>query len=1086
MLHKLVLKSADNFPIFRAVKRIKMTVNARKYLLLLFICLVTLAANAQINLGNIKVQKISSENKKLVKGLSQNSIYCILQDSKGYMWFGTWDGLNMYDGYNFRVFKAGMTEAYAKLSNQTIQSLFEDNEGLIWVGTSKGINSYNRKTGKFNSKFSIGNNDQDLLKDTIWCINQDNKGYIWLGTNFGLLRLNKKGGGVSRIIHSDNDPNSLKDNSVLCIFKDNTGIFWIGSENGLDRFDPEKMKISSYTDVPEKNYSLKNIAVKSICEDDNGFIWVGTSKGLYKLHKENGIVEKYSVSEGNINGLSNDNISSLAFDPRNYLWIGTRGGGVNILDLNTQSFLFLNRDSKENVPSGNFISSIFIDHAGIVWVGTDFSGVSKVDIDAFRFVHFKKANDETGLNSEVAWGLCEDKQGKIWICTDAGMNIFDRKTLRFETLKKIPGNSNSLASNSARFAMCDSKGNIWIGTFDNGLDKYIPSEKRFIHYNIWSSETAKINSNTIWCVYECSKGYIWIGTNNGFHRLDPESNKIKTWVNDPENPKSLSNNTVFGVYEDESGILWLSTYKGVNKLDPKTGMIDRIVKGKAGKKSFELEGVFAVYKRCDGLFWFSTIGGGLVKYDPQKNLYQIYDEKNGLSNNVVYCTLDDGLGNLWLTTNYGVSKFNMKSETFLNYDAEDGIQSNEFNGGSYLITHDGYFVIGGMGGFNIFNPKNVRKNLKIPPIVITSVKVFNEEIPLEVNDGSVIELSYDQNFISFEFSALDFTNPVKNKYAYRLSGVDNDWKYCNAERRFAEYKQLDPGTYTLTIIGSNNDGVWNRDGISVTIIIEPPWWQSWTFRILFFGGLSIIVFFILYSRYLGLKRKHEMELKVLEIEKQLFDHEKMALRLQMNPHFIFNTLNSIQYFILQNDKLSSNRYLSMFSKLMRITLDNSQYNTISVQDELSALQLYVELESLRFEERFDFKFIIDKSLELPDIKIPSMILQPYVENAIKHGLMNKSARGMLTIEIKNDNNKLICIVEDDGVGREKARQIKEQRTQTHVSMGTRITESRLSLINSLYGSDLKIKYDDLKDAQGNAAGTRVTIYISLVKQSKKQ
>ncbi|MBN2681190.1 MAG: histidine kinase [Bacteroidales bacterium] len=1058
-----------------------------KKLITLFLLITANVLIAQPDFSNMKVQRLASENYIIEKGLSQNSVFSILQDKRGFLWFGTWDGLNKYDGYDFQVFKSNFMDAKTELSNQTILSLFEDSEGLIWIGTNKGLNVFDRNSKTFRVyKKNIGN-PGSISSDTILSINEDLQGYIWIGTQTGLNRIDKKSGKVLQFFSSIKNPNeSLLGNSVFCIYADKNGFFWIGTNNGLNRLSTENIKFSKYCDNYKQPNSLCGNVVRDVCCDKNGKIWAATNNGLFKLDQQKGVEKVYRFNPHDSNTIPGNNLNAIAIDQNGYIWIGTKGAGLSVFDPKNEAFTTLEGgDFENNLISADDITCIYIDKTNIVWVGTNWKGVNKINLNAFKFDHYKTSSKPNSLNSDIVWGMCEIDEKTIWIGTDKGINIFDRNTQKFSYLTKIPGTKNSLSSNQIRSFLKDSKGNIWIGTFGGGLNKYNPKDKTFLHFGTWETADYKIKNDVIWTIFECSDGYIWVGSEGGFCKINPETYEIINFTNNPSNPESLSHNSVFHFLEDH-GSLWISTYNGINILDKKTGEIERMQTIKNGQQTVSIEGVFYIHKDKNEIFWISTIGGGLMKYDLKTGIYKIYNESNGLPNNVIYCTLEDLDGNIWMTTNYGVSKFDKNQESFLNFSAEDGIQSNEFNLGSHLITHDGLFLVGGMGGFNIFHPGAVKKNTLIPPVVITSIKILNEEITREYHHGDVLELDYNQNFISFEFSALDFTNPTKNKYAYKLTGIDKEWKYSDATRRFADYKQLDPGKYTFTIKASNNDGVWNDEGISITIIIKQPWWQTWAFRIPFFGGLFLIISLILLSRFRGLKRKHSIEKKILDVEKQLFDHERKALRLQMNPHFIFNTLNSIQYFILQNDKLSSNRYLTMFSKLMRLTLDNSQHNTIVLNDELESLKLYVELESLRFEEKFDYKFEVDENLALADIQIPSMIIQPYVENAIKHGLMNKEGKGELLIIVKQQEDDILCIVEDDGVGREKADAIKKQRQLQHVSLGTKITEDRLRLINMLYGSDLRITYTDLKDGAGIGCGTRVSILIPIMNNNPKK
>jgi anti-sigma regulatory factor (Ser/Thr protein kinase) len=382
-----------------------------------------------------------------------------------------------------------------------------------------------------------------------------------------------------------------------------------------------------------------------------------------------------------------------------------------------------------------------------------------------------------------------------------------------------------------------------------------------------------------------------------------------------------------------------------------------------------------------------------------------------------------------------------------------------------------------MNGFNAFYPEQIMQNNFIPPIVITSFKKFNEVQKKEIRTNDTIFLSHDDNFFSFEFSSLDYSNPAKNKYAYRLEHFDKDWIYCDANRRFAEYTKVSPGTYIFRVKGTNSDGVWNEKGISVIIIISPPWWATWSFRIPFFIFLILSGWFIISSRFRRLRKKHEFEKKVLEIEKQLFDLEQKSLRLQMNPHFIFNSLNSIQSFIVNNDSDKATLYLAKFAQLMRLILSNSREPYVPLKDELKALQYYMDIENLRFDNKFTSRIVLDPNVDDDFIGIPPMIIQPYVENAILHGIIHLHGKGNILISLSIKNDLLVCIVEDDGVGRKKAMEFKEHSGLKHKSRGMLITKERLEILNKQLKGQVSVNVIDLFDESGKARGTRVEIYI---------
>jgi hypothetical protein len=385
---------------------------------------------------------------------------------------------------------------------------------------------------------------------------------------------------------------------------------------------------------------------------------------------------------------------------------------------------------------------------------------------------------------------------------------------------------------------------------------------------------------------------------------------------------------------------------------------------------------------------------------------------------------------------------------------------------------------GGMNGINIFHPDEIVRNTVPPRIVFTGLKVLNALVETDLDDGEIIRLKYNENFFSIEFSALDFTNPPKNLYRYKLDNYDEDWVLTGADHRKADYRKVDPGIYRFSVTGSNNDGVWNEEGINLTIIIRPPWFKSWLFR------LSVIILFIaiLWSiiilRIKSIRKKHSVEKKMLSIEKQIFELEQKALRLQMNPHFIFNSLNAIQNFVLANDTDKAVNYLAKFSHLMRMILANSTASLITLKDEMKALTYYIDLEKLRFDDRFDYIINRDPAIDEEFVEIPPMLFQPYVENAIIHGLVNSEKRGLLEISIKRINTAtLLCSIKDNGIGRGKATEIRNMSGIKRQPRGMLITQERIEIFNRQNRKNFSVKITDLKDDKGEAAGTLVEFTI---------
>lgn len=1033
---------------------------------------------------NFRFDRITSENIKIEKGLSVNSVNCITQDQYGYMWFGTWDGLNKFDGYKFTVFKSNYSSQNTDLSNQTVHALLVDEDGVLWIGTEEGLNKFEREKQTFIQYKHIPGIKTSLSNDTIWSIYEDSKGSLWVGTQNGLNLFDKKSGTFKQVFNDSLDENSISGNTIFDIYEDKAGFIWFATNKGLNRYNLLSKKFKRFQHDPENSNTIPCDTVLSIFQDKSGKIWIGTRNGLCSLDIEKNVFTKYLNDPNNKKSLCNNFISDVYEDSKGILWVGTNGGGLEIFDRKNDEFIhFENSPNDPNTISNNNISAIFEDKSGIIWIASTL-GVNKIDRNSYKFKHLKHVeNDNSSLGNNMVWAFHEAEDGNIWIGTSDGLNLYDKSSNNFTVYKKESGNANSLSSNDIRTLITDSDGNAWLGTADAGVDEFEKTgEDQYSKINIKQSLQTKnsLSNNTVWCLLEDNEGYIWIGTDDGLNRYDRKEKEIKSFRHNSFNPFSISNNKINVLFEDSQGTLWIGTWNGLNKYDKKTGKFYSYMHLASDTLSISSNRIFGIFEDKSGILWIGTWGGGLNRFDRTKNTFTYYTEKDGLSNNMVYCILEDESGNLWCSTNNGISKFNISSETFVNYDVKDGVQSSEFNQNAALKTKNGEFYFGGMNGFNEFIPEEIIQNKYSPPIVITAFKIFNEPHENEILDGDTMYLHYYDNFFSFEFSALDYSNPIKNKYAYKLENYDKDWIYCDANRRFADYTKVNPGTYTFRVIGTNSDGVWNDKGISITIIISPPWWSTWIFRTIFILFVILSTWFFLNRRFRQIRKKHEMEKKVLEIEKQLFDLEQKSLRLQMNPHFIFNSLNSIQSFIINNDSDRATLYLAKFAQLMRLILANSSEPYVPVKDELRALTYYMDIENLRFDNKFDYKVIVDNNIDDDFVGIPPMIIQPYVENAILHGIINKKTRGRITVDLKLQDDYIFCVVEDDGVGCQKAQEIKNMSGLMHKPRGMIITKERLEILNKQVKGKISVKVIDLKNDDGTLTGTRVEISIPFI------
>lgn len=1024
--------------------------------------------------NDIRFDQITTENTITVKGLSQNSIYSILQDSRGFMWIATWDGLNKYDGYDFIIYNRANG-----LSNTTINALLEDDDRDIWIGTDYGLNKLQRESGKISSFFHEPGTANSLSSNFITCLFQDPEGYIWIGTTFGLNRYDRNLGNFTAYNFFNEAADTIRTNYISSIIQDLNGLIWIGTHYGLHCFNPISGDFIKCEMGPDDGSlgSYNRFYINDIIFDPEGHLILGTRHGIfiYEPGKAN-----TSGSLGNkllLNHLSGKQTNALLVDRKGRLWAGTTDG----LDLYNKNFQlsrsFVSGPGTLSL-SNNDVRCIYQDQTGTVWIGT-YKGLNKVDQSPSRFSHYHAKHEIlNSLSDNIVYSIIEDKQGKVWIGTYGGINLYDRKTEQFKVIRHDPEDPGSISSNKIRTICLDSTGQVWIGTESSGVDRLDPKSGRITHYFNVPQDDNSLTENSILSMIVDRGGRIWIGTGKGVNIIDPVEGKNIRVTKNGHGPVRLNENHVWSIYQDRRGYYWLGTSEGLHRISPDLNDLKIFLHEPDNANSISANRVFSVYEDAEGIFWIGTVGGGLNRYDPVKEEFKVFIEKNGLPNNVVYATLEDEEGNLWIPTNWGISKFNKQTELFVNYDSRDGIQGNEFNAGAYFCNSRGEMYFGGMTGFTLFHPKEIAINRTPPRTVLTRMEVFNELRRTDLEDGEVIRLKHLENFFSLEFSALDYTNPSKNLYRYKLENYDDDWIFANSMQRKAEYRKVSPGTYRFLVTGSNNDGVWSTDIMSLTIVVSPPWWKSWIFRISLAALIIVLVWGLIYLRINNIRKKHEVEKKILGIEKQMFELEQKALRLQMNPHFIFNSLNAIQNFVLSNDTDKAVNYLAKFSHLMRMILANSTVSHIPLKDELKALTYYMDLERLRFDDKFVYTIKVDPSIDEEFVEIPPMLFQPYVENAIIHGLVNSPKDGLLEIRLEHARKgALRCIIQDNGIGREKAIELRAKSGIKRQPKGMTITQERLQILNKQTSSNSQVLVTDLKDKHGNPAGTRIELEI---------
>ncbi|WP_423149303.1 two-component regulator propeller domain-containing protein [Rubrolithibacter danxiaensis] len=854
----------------------------RFYFILLFLLqLICVPASAQKL--NLKFKHIG-----ISEGLSQTNVICILQDRRGFMWFGTKDGLNRYDGYSFRVYKNITADPYS-LGFNFIETLYEDSKGNIWIGTrGGGLNKYDPEKELFFAYKHEDKNKNSLSSNIINTIKEDSYGNLWIGGAAGLDLFNPKTNSFIHYKYSRKNAANTNEINISGIFEDSARNLWItstGSADGLNLFDKKtgtfkritgkvngneltenrfwkmfedsKKRLwitSRYSGLYQfdgkgnfKNYqkenkdnSLPHNNVMSVDEDEEGNIWLGTENGgLSIFNPSTETFTNFEEDPIDRNGLNNNSIHSILKDRNGNMWLGTYTGGINLYNKSGNKFNHYRHQLSPNSLSNNMVLDLFEDSKRNLWIGTDGGGVDLYDRIQGNFKHFLKGQNVLAVR--------EDPEGNIWAGTwGNGISILNKNKGTIKHLLNNPKNPDGLSFDNIYALAAGKDKKMWIGTFGNGVDVYDFNTGKFTHYKRNDNDPKSLSNNSVYCLLEDSKGDIWIGTEGGgLNRFDKKTNTFIRYQHTGIN--SISNNSVVSVFEDEKGNIWAGTYVGLNCLDRKT------------------------------------------------NKFTVYGLKDGLAGEIIYGIVSDNSGNLWLSTNNGVSKFNLAKKRFTNYTTTDGLQGEEFKIHSALRSSWGAIYFGGINGFNEFYPDKIKEDVYNYPLVLTNFQIFNRPVaiaradsdssPLKksINEVKEIVLSYRQSVFSFDFASLDFTYNNKIKYAYMLEGFDKDWNIGSS--RTATYTNLDPGKYIFRVKASNNDKVWNQKGRSIKIIITPPFWMTWWFRILMVLSIgSAAIGFYRYRLNTIKRQKEELEglvvVRTSEVTKQAEELRAQSEHLQ--------------------------------------------------------------------------------------------------------------------------------------------------------------------------------------------------------------
>ena len=838
-------------------------------------------------------------------GLSQNSGMTITKDKYGFIWIGTEDGLDRYDGIAFKNFRNNPQDP-TSINSSSIMCSLTDRKGDLWIGTyESGLNRYVYKTESFRHYPENSTDTLTLGKGSIFALHEDHKGYIWVGTEqSGLFRINPDSGLIQPLGDLVKNDVSLSGAQVLSLFEDHLDQLWIGTNAGLNVLDLNSFALKSYQHDPEIAESLFDDNVNLIFETYDGHnnrLWVGTNWGGLDLYdRRSGHFIHHGLGSDINPDYPETGALTMIQESPDKIWVGTDSKGI--LVLNSQGVLIDHIDRKiydKSALKDDIIRSLY-DDGDIIWVGTSGGGVSKFARNRKKFfnISYDPLNPE-GLHDNRILRIREDSLGRLWIATwSEGLTRFNPVDQSFEVFKHDPADPGSISDNSLQDIFIDRHDNLWVSSASTLLDVLRSGSTTFEHIVPKPGQEDWLQSDYILVFAEDKDGFLWLGTwGAGLIKLNPVTMQFKTFSEPSFNGVKMESFSFLSIFVDSKGQLWMGAEnEGLITFDPESQSLKQFKSSVNNPYSLPNNDVMAIHEDTQGYLWIATYGGGLSKFDPSTKTFQNFGKAQGLLNESLYAIFEDENGFLWMSTNNGLARFDMDQESFHNYGLADGIMSKEFNPAA-CMDHTGLIYFGGIEGITWFDPTQIEENQTIPPIQFTDLSIMNT--PIEVNElyhgrfvlqesmteAPEIMLLPGDLFFSIRFASLDFYHPPSNRYAYYLEGFDNQWRY-SGHQNIITFTNLPSGNFTLHVKGSNNDGVWNEAGTSLQIMVLPQFYKSWWF-ILAVSMIILLAFTMLYrlrTTYL-VRRSTELERHNIQLNAQVNSRREAHKRARVRADY---------------------------------------------------------------------------------------------------------------------------------------------------------------------------------------------------------
>jgi len=1017
-------------------------ITMRKSIIFLFLILFHFCGFTQQK--EYKFINFSSKN-----GLSSNSINAIIKDKNGFMWFGTEDGLNKFDGQNFKVYRHKETDK-TSIGRGPVNDLIQDKNGQIWLATNFTLSVYNLNLDSF-INYDFTN------YGWITSLYADHNGKIWVGTYSGLFLFDPKTQKTIAFRANPKDATQLNSNIINCIYEDAQNYIWVGTADGLHQYNPQNKQFNRYLHSNENPKSISRNYINCIIEGKQGELWVGIDQGgINVLDKNRTAFQHYVTNPNDVTTIASNTIHKLFFDKNGQLWIGS-DGGLNILDPKTGKVIRVKSSPVEPnsffiYNGGRSVRDIYIDDAGIYWVAIHQGGVNKYDSNLTFFNH-KHYNvyDPNGLTGSSVMAFAESPTGDIFIGTEGtGLNVWNRRTGQIHPykLKEAKANTASIIALGVSGKM------LLVGTYQRGfysVDMTTGASKYyFLPYSPTDTRDLPVN-----CIKTDSQGKIWLGTNgNGVYLFDPIQQSVVTTEKDfglQPSQKIPLNGFITAIEEDKNGNIWFaSNGTGIaifNRQQKKFTVLNH------ANSKLPIDKVQSIYCDHAGRIWVGAQGGGLCLYKPQSQTFEIFDESFSLSNDVIYKILEDSKGKIWVSTNKGISSFDPEKKVFRNFSYYNGVLQSTFNIGSGLKTTDGQLFFGGLDGFNYFNPAEILQKKNIPPLVITTLKINNKQVnPIEnseiqehISVAKEIVLSYKQNF-SLDFMALNYTVPHESRYAYKLEGFDKEWNQVGTSTT-AVYTNLDPGSYTFHLKAYSEDGSWETPEKVIKIVVEPPFWMTYYAYLFYAIAIALTVWGIRRSSIQKLKREFVLEQERLEmkhlIEKERHDAEQKTELEKVKVKFLTNlshelktpltlVLNPIENLMFQENSTEKLEMLNLISRNAKrlLNLVNQLLDFRKIEaNELNLNATEGDLVSFCQEIVDSFKYIaVRKSIHLHFVSVYSHYHTSFDKDKMERILINLLSNaikftnegGNVSFQIAQEGvSGIRLIVRDTGIGLSK-------------------------------------------------------------------